>query len=83
MFALKSHAHPGSATGDLDVTESVQILGGGADVTTIDGNGLDTVIDLETAARELAAVVPDRGHVPFLDEAPALAAIHALLERSA
>lgn len=31
----------------------------------------------------IAAVVPDRGHVPFLDEAPALAAIHALLEQTA
>lgn len=31
----------------------------------------------------IAATVPDRGHVPFLDEPEALAAIHALLERSA
>lgn len=31
----------------------------------------------------IAAVVPDRGHVPFLDEAPALAAIHALLDQTA
>ena len=28
----------------------------------------------------VVAVVPDRGHVPFLDEAPALAAIRAVLE---
>ncbi|WP_294612861.1 alpha/beta hydrolase [uncultured Roseovarius sp.] len=31
----------------------------------------------------IAAVVPDRGHVPFLDEDPALAAIHSLLEQTA
>lgn len=31
----------------------------------------------------IAAVVPDRGHVPFLDEAPALGAIHTLLDQTA
>jgi len=31
----------------------------------------------------IAATVPDRGHVPFLDEAEALAAIETLLERAA
>ena len=31
----------------------------------------------------ITAIVPDRGHVPFLDEAPALAAIRALLDRTA
>ncbi|MGX0902894.1 pimeloyl-ACP methyl ester carboxylesterase [Roseovarius sp. MBR-79] len=31
----------------------------------------------------ITATVPDRGHVPFLDEPEALAAIHTLLERSA
>ena len=30
----------------------------------------------------IATTVPDRGHVPFLDEPQALAAIHALLERA-
>jgi len=39
----------------------------------------------EMAARHpgmIAAVVPDRGHVPFLDEAEALTAIRALLDRA-
>jgi len=31
----------------------------------------------------ISVVVPDRGHVPFLDEAPALAAIRAVLARAA
>lgn len=31
----------------------------------------------------IAATVPDRGHVPFLDEQEALSAIHRLLEQSA
>jgi hypothetical protein len=31
----------------------------------------------------LAADVPDRGHVPFLDEPEALDVIHAILERAA
>ena len=30
----------------------------------------------------IGATVPDRGHVPFLDEPEALAAIHALLEQT-
>jgi pimeloyl-ACP methyl ester carboxylesterase len=30
----------------------------------------------------IAATVPDRGHVPFLDEPQALGAIHALLDRA-
>ncbi len=30
----------------------------------------------------IAATVPDRGHVPFLDEPQALAAIHSLLDRT-
>lgn len=30
----------------------------------------------------IAATVPDRGHVPFLDEAQALAAIHTVLEQA-
>jgi pimeloyl-ACP methyl ester carboxylesterase len=30
----------------------------------------------------IAATVPDRGHVPFLDEPQALAAIHSLLDRA-
>jgi pimeloyl-ACP methyl ester carboxylesterase len=30
----------------------------------------------------ITATVPDRGHVPFLDEPEALAAIHALLDQT-
>ena len=30
----------------------------------------------------ITAIVPDRGHVPFLDEPEALAAIHQILELS-
>ncbi|MDQ7029820.1 MAG: right-handed parallel beta-helix repeat-containing protein [Ardenticatenia bacterium] len=35
-----------AATGDLDVTDDLTILGAGADVTIVDGNGLDTVFDI-------------------------------------
>src|SRR6185436_7703238 len=33
-----------SATGDLDVTEDLMILGAGADHTVIDGGGIDRVL---------------------------------------
>ena len=35
----------------------------------------------ERHASLITATVPDRGHVPFLDEPHALAAIHALLDQ--
>ena len=35
-----------SATGDLDLTTSIELAGPGATMTTIDGNGLDTVLQL-------------------------------------
>ncbi|MEP7305923.1 MAG: choice-of-anchor Q domain-containing protein [Acidobacteriota bacterium] len=35
-----------AATGDLDITSTVIIQGGGADVTTIDAGGLDRVFDV-------------------------------------
>lgn len=43
----------------------------------------ETLARMQARAPELHAVtVPDRGHVPFLDEALSLAAIHWLLERT-
>ena len=39
-----------AATGDLDVTDDVQINGSGAATTTIDGNGADRVFDIDPAA---------------------------------
>ena len=36
------------ATGDLDITEEVTITGIGATATTIDANGIDGVIDIQT-----------------------------------
>jgi len=38
-----------SATGDLDVTGSLVILGAGADATILDGGGLDRVLDVRAA----------------------------------
>jgi len=34
------------ATGDLDITSDITIVGAGADLTTIDANGLDRVLEL-------------------------------------
>jgi large repetitive protein len=40
-----------SASGDLDITDGVRILGAGMDQTIIDGGGLDRVFHLSTTAR--------------------------------
>ena len=37
-------------TGDLDVRDTVLIAGAGADGTTIDGNGIDRVLDIQNAS---------------------------------
>ena len=34
------------ATGDLDITDKVTLIGAGADITIIDGNGTDRVFDI-------------------------------------
>jgi hypothetical protein len=39
-------AENASATGDLDLATSIELVGPGATMTTIDGNGLDTVLQL-------------------------------------
>ncbi len=50
-YALDVHGagEDGSATGDLDITESVTISGKGRGVTTIDGGGLDRIFDIHGA----------------------------------
>ncbi|MEO0773237.1 MAG: alpha/beta hydrolase [Pseudomonadota bacterium] len=66
-----------------------QLFDGLQDVplATIKGENSDlfaqTTLDKMQARRPdmITAIVPNRGHVPFLDEPEALAAIHALLDR--
>ena len=39
-----------SATGDLDITENIRIVGAGRDATVIDANGIDRVFDISAPA---------------------------------
>lgn len=51
------------ATGDLDLYTSVEIDGAGADVTVIDGLGLDRIVEVHTAAMVvLSGVTLRHGH---------------------
>ena len=45
-LALSGAKEDGNATGDLDINCSLAIVGAGADLTTIDGNQLDRVINI-------------------------------------
>ena len=45
-LALTGRAENAGLTGDLDVLESLTILGAGADTTIIDANGIDRVFDV-------------------------------------
>ena len=45
-LALAGRDEDAAATGDLDITDSVQIIGAGADKTIIDADGLDRVFDI-------------------------------------
>ena len=63
--------------GALDGLPLASIRGANSDLLTAETQA-------EMARRHpgmIAATVPDRGHVPFLDEPEALAAIHQLLEQ--
>ncbi len=46
VLTIAGAAENVSVTGDLDITTSMSITGAGADVTIIDGGGLDRVFDL-------------------------------------
>ncbi len=45
-LTLSGRDEDAARTGDLDITDSVQIIGTGADITIIDGNGLDRIMDI-------------------------------------
>jgi len=45
-LSLEGRGEDAAATGDLDITDSVQIIGTGADTTIINANGLDRIFDI-------------------------------------
>src|SRR5437870_652478 len=46
-----------AATGDLDITDDLTIIGAGADRTIVDGNGIDRIFDIELPTSRAAIVV--------------------------
>jgi CSLREA domain-containing protein len=52
-----------AATGDLDVTAPLTVIGAGADKTFIDGGGLDRVFHAEDTSLELLALTVQGGRV--------------------
>ena len=49
-LTLPGNEENNNATGDLDVTSPLTIIGAGADQTTINANGLDRIFDLHSGA---------------------------------
>src|SRR5437870_1652505 len=57
-----------AASGDLDLRASVTILGAGADLTIIDGGGVDRIFDIvESATVVVSGLTLRNGHVPAGD----------------
>ena len=52
-----------AAAGDLDVLHPLTLIGAGADLTFIDGGGLDRVFDAQEVSFELLALTVQGGHV--------------------
>ena len=46
-----------AATGDLNITDDLTIIGAGADRTIVDGNGIDRIFDIELPTSRVAIVV--------------------------
>ena len=61
LLTLAGTGEDAAATGDLDITESVDIIGAGADVTTVDGSGLDTVFDVLVGTLSIEGVTISGG----------------------
>ena len=52
-----------AATGDLDLTDEMNLSGAGADVTIIDGNGTDRIFDVINSTVEISGVTVQNGVV--------------------
>ncbi|MBI4259551.1 MAG: CSLREA domain-containing protein, partial [Actinobacteria bacterium] len=65
-LTIAGQGEEAAATGDLDITESVTISGGGAAATIVDGQDLDRVVDVIGAATvvEISGVTIRNGSSP-------------------
>jgi len=65
-LSIAGIAEDNAATGDLDITDSVQILGAGATKTFIDADGLDRVFDIlgEHTTVTLSGLTVINGNLP-------------------
>src|SRR3989442_10007543 len=50
LLTIAGQGEDGAATGDLDIKDDLTITGAGADSTILDGNGIDRVFDIFSAA---------------------------------
>ncbi|WP_058642362.1 tandem-95 repeat protein [Pseudacidovorax intermedius] len=58
---LASQSEDGNASGDLDITDSVEIVGNGAGRTIIDGGGQDRVFDVRGGSVTLSGMTIQNG----------------------
>ncbi|MCY2991124.1 MAG: FG-GAP-like repeat-containing protein [Planctomycetota bacterium] len=66
-LSIPGASEDAAATGDLDITSDLTIIGAGADVTIVDANQLDRVFDVQSGAPlTLSHVTVTGGHVETL-----------------
>src|SRR2546428_4296509 len=53
-LTIAGRGEDAAATGDLDITDDVTIIGAGADSTIVDGNGIDRVFEIANPASTVA-----------------------------
>jgi CSLREA domain-containing protein/uncharacterized repeat protein (TIGR01451 family) len=63
-----------AATGDLDVTADITIVGAGATTTIVDGGALDRVFDVRTGKLTVSGVTVRNGESPFDEDGGGLRA---------
>jgi len=57
LLTIEGRDEDAAVTGDLDITDDVTITGAGADLTILDGNGVDRILDIELPASRVTIVV--------------------------
>jgi len=60
-LTLEGKGENAAATGDLDLTSEVQILGSGVNVTILDGNGVDRVFHIQETSVEISNLTIKNG----------------------
>ena len=61
IISIAGNAEDAGETGDLDIDDDLTIVGGGADVTIIDGGALDRVFHILSGAVDISGVTIQNG----------------------